>query len=292
MATEEKTNSAKRKARKKEEKAVELSYRGIALILVVLLIVVIGLSYRDRLLPSDNGAPTPAVVEYGDNVTMNYVLMFTNGTIFDTSYENVSREAGIYNEERVYQPLAFTVGARTLITGVELAVLGMKEGDEKIVNIPPEQGYGPYDEKNVQVMNRTYQLSRIDIIPLSDFENTVIADPEPNQTYESINVPWPMKIIEVTNESVLLEYEPDVNSIITTMLGNATVVEVTADSITLRENPVKDWGVLTRFGLAKILDFDDEYVYLDFNHPLAGKTLVFSIRVESIQKGAGQLPVA
>lgn len=292
MATEEKTNSAKRKARKKEEKVVELSYRGIALILAALLIVVIGLSYRDRLFPSDNGTPTPAVVEYGDNVTMNYILMFTNGTIFDTSYENVSREAGIYNEERVYQPLTFTVGGRALIAGVETSVLGMNEGGEKIINIPQEQGYGVYDDKKIQVMNRTYQLSRIDLIPLSDFENTVIPSPETNRTYESINVPWPMRIIEVTNESVLLEYEPQINSTITTMLGNATVIEVTADSITLRENPVKDWGVLTSFGLAKILDFDDEYVYLDFNHPLAGKTLVFSIRVEGIQKGIGQLPVA
>ena len=34
--------------------------------------------------------------------------------------------------------------------------------------------------------------------------------------------------------------------------------------------------------IAKVVSFDDETVNLDFNHPMAGKTLNFDIEVESV----------
>ncbi|MFQ6136807.1 MAG: peptidylprolyl isomerase [Candidatus Hydrothermarchaeales archaeon] len=49
--------------------------------------------------------------------------------------------------------------------------------------------------------------------------------------------------------------------------------------------PFKGMRLDTAQGLAVVSRFDDEHVELDFNHPLAGKTLVFEIKVEDIEKG-------
>ncbi len=44
----------------------------------------------------------------------------------------------------------FVFGRDPLMPIIEQAISGAKEGDEITVTIPPEQAYGPYDEKLVQ----------------------------------------------------------------------------------------------------------------------------------------------
>ncbi|WP_456394433.1 FKBP-type peptidyl-prolyl cis-trans isomerase [Thermococcus sp.] len=48
--------------------------------------------------------------------------------------------------------------------------------------------------------------------------------------------------------------------------------------------PVKGMYVMTDSGMAKIADVKEEAVSLDFNHPLAGKTLIFEIEIVDVQK--------
>lgn len=66
----------------------------------------------------------------GDAVTVNYTGMFTNGTVFDSS---VPRG----------QPFQFTIGARQVIQGWDLGLIGMKVGEKRKLTIPSELGYGP-----------------------------------------------------------------------------------------------------------------------------------------------------
>jgi len=49
--------------------------------------------------------------------------------------------------------------------------------------------------------------------------------------------------------------------------------------------PVEEMYVMTDSGVAKISKVEDDKVTLDFNHPLAGKVLVFEIEVVDVQKG-------
>ncbi len=48
--------------------------------------------------------------------------------------------------------------------------------------------------------------------------------------------------------------------------------------------PVKDMYVMTDSGVAKISEIKENSVSLDFNHPLAGKTLIFEIEIVDVQK--------
>jgi len=69
----------------------------------------------------------------GDKVAIHFTGSLEDKTVFDTS------------EDR--EPLEFTLGDKNLIPGMTNGVRGMKVGESKTITIPPEEAYGPYDEK-------------------------------------------------------------------------------------------------------------------------------------------------
>jgi peptidylprolyl isomerase len=70
-----------------------------------------------------------ASAKKGDTVVIHYTGKFPNETVFDTSQDR--------------EPLRFTIGDGKIIQGVEQAVIGMSPGESKIINVAPEEGYGP-----------------------------------------------------------------------------------------------------------------------------------------------------
>ncbi len=99
--------------------------------------------------------------EKGDAVAVDYLGTLDDGTVFDTSIQSEAQKAGLPLRPS-YEPLEFTVGAGQMIAGFDDAVLGMKEGDEKTVKLPPSQAYG---EKRKDLI--------IDV-PASQFGNTTV----------------------------------------------------------------------------------------------------------------------
>lgn len=85
--------------------------------------------------------PNPVVAAKGDNVSVYYTLMLEDGTIFDSNINGT--------------PLAFTVGSAGIIPGFSNAIAGMKVNQEKTVDIPSDQAYGPYRSDRIRVVNRT-----------------------------------------------------------------------------------------------------------------------------------------
>lgn len=147
-------------------------------------------------------------VEKGDTVFVDYVGKLEDGTVFDTSEKETAIEAEIYNEMRDYKPLKFTVGAGQMIKGFDEGVVGMREGEEKTLKIPPEDAYGEYME----------EYSR-----------------------------------ELPRDAV--DFAPEVGMQLATDTG-------------LR-------GIITEVG--------EENFVVDFNHSLAGKTLIFKVKVVSVE---------
>lgn len=68
------------------------------------------------------------VAAAGDQVRVNYIGRFADGSIFDSS--------------EGHDPLEFTVGAGQVIVGFDQAVIGLKPGESRKVVVPPEDGYG------------------------------------------------------------------------------------------------------------------------------------------------------
>jgi len=86
-------------------------------------------------------------IEPGDQVRLDYVGRFEEGSVFTTSKYRVAREHGLdgTRDAEEFSPLTFTVGREEVIEGIEEAVVGMSAGEEATVTVPPEKAYGEYD---------------------------------------------------------------------------------------------------------------------------------------------------
>ena len=135
----------------------------------------------------------------GATVRMHFAFSLTDGTVAYSSFDE--------------EPLEFTWGDGTLRPGLELAVLGLRTGDDQTLTLLAEQAYGPYDEALVQDM------------PLSEFPDQIA--PEPGQ------------IIGFQTEG-----------------GEETA--------------------------GTVLAVDATAARVDFNHPLAGREVVFRVKILAI----------
>ncbi len=135
----------------------------------------------------------------GDTVQLHYKGTLDDGSVFDSS------------EGR--EPLEFTVGSGQIIPGLDVAIPGMKVGEEKTVRIAPEDAYGP-------------------------------VDPDAQQSVPRASIPPSVQL-----EAGLRLQAQSQNG------QTMTVV---------------------------VVEFDDETVVLDGNHPLAGKALTFEIELTGI----------
>ena len=90
-----------------------------------------------------NNSPSASAqtAKVGDTVSVNYIGKFPNGTLFDTSIKSEAQKGGLPLRPS-YSPLEFKVGAGQMISGFDAAVVGMAEGEEKTVTLPPDQAYG------------------------------------------------------------------------------------------------------------------------------------------------------
>ena len=106
-------------------------------------------------------------VEFGKTITFDYAAGFDNGTLFDTSFETVAKEAGIYDPNRIYKPLTILYNKGSLIPGLEEALLGMKADEIKNIRVPPHKAYG------ILIENATKTLPKNTI---KNYENLKIND--------------------------------------------------------------------------------------------------------------------
>lgn len=90
-------------------------------------------------------------IKEGDFVLLDYTGS-TGGKVFDTSIESVAKELGVDTSKRMYRPLVVAAGKGDVIKGLDVALIGMKKGDEKKVDIKPDDGYGPRDPKLVKII--------------------------------------------------------------------------------------------------------------------------------------------
>ena len=76
----------------------------------------------------------------GDKLRVHYTGKLDNGDVFDTS------------EGR--DPLEFTVGSGEIIPGLDNGLVGMEVGEQRVVTVEPQDGYGEHDPARVQAVPR------------------------------------------------------------------------------------------------------------------------------------------
>lgn len=80
----------------------------------------------------------------GDFVRIEFIgRIKESGEIIDLTDEELAKKKGIYNPNVRYGPIPIIVGAKFLLPGLEEAVMQMKVGEKRKVEIPSEKAFGP-----------------------------------------------------------------------------------------------------------------------------------------------------
>lgn len=118
-------------------------------------------------------------IKTGDTVTVNYVGSFTDGEVFDSSYDR--------------EPITFVIGQENLIAGFENSLLGKSKGDKYKVEIVADDAYGEHLEELVIKLPKA-ELPE-DIIPEEGIMLQINTDDGDME----------VQIVEVTDDLVTLD---------------------------------------------------------------------------------------
>lgn len=83
-------------------------------------------------------------------VTLHFAVCLANGQILDTTRERD-------------QPVSFTVGDGNLLEGFEKAIFGLKAGDKRSIVIEAKNGFGEWQEGNVQTFDRNLFADQLSV---------------------------------------------------------------------------------------------------------------------------------
>lgn len=96
------------------------------------------------------------MISDGDFVRLSYTAKLEDGSVVDTTDENVARENGIFNENARYGDIYIIVGKGHVIPGLEEDIRGKEVGYKGTVEVPPEKAFGEYNPE----LKDTYSISR------------------------------------------------------------------------------------------------------------------------------------
>jgi FKBP-type peptidyl-prolyl cis-trans isomerase SlpA len=140
-----------------------------------------------------------SMIERNSRVTLYYRLGLTDDQILEDNFDD--------------EPMTVELGKGEMAEGLELALIGLSEGDTQTIDIGPDLAFGHVDETLFRALPRT------------DFDQDLELE---------IGL-----IIEFANEA--------------------------GDTLP-----------------GTILDFDDHQVQVDLNHPLAGQTVRYSVKIVAV----------
>lgn len=114
-------------------------------------------------------------IKNGDLVKLEYTA-YSGESVIDTTDEKLAKDKGIYDQKKKYGPAVIKVGANQVLQGVDEALIGMENGNEKEFDIQPEKAFG---ERN---------QSLIKLVPMRQFREAGMR-PVPGQVINIDNTP-------------------------------------------------------------------------------------------------------
>ncbi|MFQ6088852.1 MAG: peptidylprolyl isomerase [Candidatus Methanofastidiosia archaeon] len=231
------------------------------------------------------------VVREGDLVRVDFAGYLEDGTLFDTTIEEIALDKNIpkapwFRIQLKYEPLIFQVGAHQVMPGLEKAVLGMKVGEEKLIRISPEDGFGQRDLNLIKEIDRVIVVPRFETITLDNFLKITFENPEVSKVYNAGSKK--IKVLEVSENEVKLEILMEVGDVIdipqtSFPSGPAEVLKMEEESYTLRLIPELSFQMILEGRRGIVIDITEDKITLDFNPFLAGRTLILRIILVSIE---------
>jgi FKBP-type peptidyl-prolyl cis-trans isomerase 2 len=257
---------------------------------------------------------TPDFAAEGDQVSVDYVGSFTNGVVFDTSLPSVAKndtvpKSASFAVRPTYDDLSFKIGSGQMIKGFESSLIGKEVGQTYTVTIPFEQGYGKSSPELVYYINATMTIPMVQKYSVSNFKKIFPTVDIGNDTrFVHPMWKWPMTILSKDATFVTVRNEPLFGDKIKAFPWNTTVVDVSTQRNVIKlSNAVDEIAKETRVPFQTMSSFDPIWsekansitqnkeqlgyatqaggqIIVDFNKEVAGKTLIFTITVNSITR--------
>jgi peptidylprolyl isomerase len=83
-----------------------------------------------------------------------------DGIAYDTTLLEVAKEEGLFRENDRYEPALVVIGWNWLLSAVEEELVGMKVGESKTVEVPPEKGAGLRDPNKIKLIAKVKLAKR------------------------------------------------------------------------------------------------------------------------------------
>ena len=200
--------------------------RTVMTVLTALLLVAIGLIgyvVYDNSLKSE--AVTKVVVD-GSAVTLDYVGMFEDGRVFDTSKYEIASDNALYpksltfsmREADSYVPLEMTAGlygeSGGTIKGFALGVIGMTLNEKRIIVVPPEDGYA-VDPSMLETFDLVESVPVVETMSESDFSDLFGTSPTLMSLVPHYKWGWDVLVVQVASGTVTFKNMPTVGEVVT-----------------------------------------------------------------------------
>jgi FKBP-type peptidyl-prolyl cis-trans isomerase 2 len=236
--------------------------RTVLVILVVVILVAAGAGiWAANYLLHPGPVSGPTTVQVGDNVTVNYIGEYGNGTqngrVFDTSIYDVYANNVTYpksleytprgNQTSDYTPLPVHVGPgnveydingtnyTTVVTGFWQGMLGLGVNQTRWVTFPDSLGYGALDPSCTQKVPLSFTVPVLTNVPTSMFSAQYPGvTPSPGLTFTDPTYGWSDLIFSMNSTQIALESLTTLGFVAPLKLGwNATVTALNSTTITL-----------------------------------------------------------
>jgi FKBP-type peptidyl-prolyl cis-trans isomerase 2 len=242
-------------------------------------------------------------------VTVNYVGRFEDGRVFDTSIKAVAEDnnsypkAISYQPKASYEPFSFTIGSGEVVRGFDQNVIGMREGETRIITIPPELGYGSPDPRGIEVRPLVETLKQWEEISAIDFQvNFSAIAPKAPEKLRIVEPEWGwnVTVFPTNTDSKVLIVREAVNNSLVRPFGawDARVTEVDSGRNVIRIehllSPAHAGRIIVREVSQSFMvtEVDESTFTIDRNPEVVGKTLIFEVTVVTITKpGEGSTPL-
>jgi len=160
----------------------------------------------------------------------------------------------------------------------------------KVFNISLEEfeaTYGPGHNKSDNVIPPGTNIN----LTILNISNVVSLSYNLKAEYQIFtqNSPWNMTVVKINETNITIKPSVKKNDTVRLPLDQfqktpwtSTVIGVTDDNITLRHNAIPETKIESMFGTMTVR-FNETSFFIDQNHELAGKTLIFNITMNSIE---------
>lgn len=297
----------------------------------LIVIIIIGASaggiLARRYYFKDEGDGEVKSAQMGDTVSVHYTgwlqddRIYEDWRIFDTSRENIAGQTTLtFSSRERGDPFKFTVG-EGVIEGWSESMIGMKEGDSKIVNIPPEKAYDTWTDDLIFEVDKRETIPVYEKMNTGDFTGEYGTEPSVNMVVTDTFWNWKQTVISTSGSTVQLRNDPEVGKVYRTYKhgeagwsskplsidtnadqgkGEIEVqhyvdapIVVDANHLVRHDDRFVDvFSIKNSVGQSRSSDGIvvevGEKIVIDFNEEVAGKTLRFKITLLDIQEGEEQ----